>query len=123
MVKIASLVTVRNSSSRLPEKAVKTVFENLRTIEIVLSRAKKTGYKVIICTSTDESDNVFESIAMENKVDVSFHDMETVDGMAEGAYHDVLQIPTTIIEKNETMVERWDGEVPYTDALKNHLVK
>ena len=42
----------------------------------------------------------------QEKVDIMFHDMETIDGMAEGAYHDVLEIPTTIIEKDEEVLDR-----------------
>jgi len=55
---------------------------------------------------------------VDSKVEVTFHDMETVDGMAEGAYHDVLQIPTTIVEKDEEILERWDGEVPQSNRIK-----
>ena len=58
---------------------------------------------------------------MTEKVELHFHDMDTVDGMAEGAYNDVLQIPTTILEKGENVVARWDGEVPNSDRVKEHL--
>ncbi|MFH2138622.1 MAG: thioredoxin family protein [Candidatus Omnitrophota bacterium] len=58
----------------------------------------------------------------DDKVDIVFHDMDTIDGMAEGAYHDVLQIPTTIIEKEEKVLDRWDGEVPHSDKIKEHLI-
>jgi len=37
---------------------------------MVLERAKLTGYEVIICTSTDPSDDVFEEIAALNKVGI-----------------------------------------------------
>ncbi len=57
----------------------------------------------------------------DKKVEVSFHDMETVDGMAEGAFNDVLQIPTTIVEKDNQVVFRCDGEVPLSDQIKEHL--
>jgi spore coat polysaccharide biosynthesis protein SpsF len=70
MVKIAALVTVRNTSSRLPDKAIKTVFKNKRAIEIVIERAKKTGYEVILCTSVDQPDHVFEQIALENNIKI-----------------------------------------------------
>lgn len=70
MVKIAALVTVRNSSTRLPGKAIKTVFASKKSIEIVIERAKKTAYQVIVCTSKDRSDNIFEKIAAENDVEI-----------------------------------------------------
>ena len=58
---------------------------------------------------------------MEHKVKVDVHDMETIEGMAEGAFHDVSQIPTTIIEKENTEVARWEGEVPQSDRIKDLL--
>ena len=70
MVKVAALVTVRNSSSRLPGKAIEYVTDEKRSIEIVLERAKLTGYEVIICTSTHASDDVFEEISTLNKVGI-----------------------------------------------------
>lgn len=60
---------------------------------------------------------------VEEKVNLDFHDMETVDGMAEGAYNDVLQIPTTIIEKDDQILARWDGEVPNSEKVKEHIVE
>jgi len=59
---------------------------------------------------------------VKEKVDLDFHDMGTIDGMAEGAYNDVLQIPTTIIEKNNEILARWDGEVPNSEEVKEYLV-
>lgn len=59
---------------------------------------------------------------VDDKVALNFHDMETIDGMAEGAYNDVLQIPTTIIEKNNEILARWDGEVPNSEKVKEYLV-
>ena len=58
---------------------------------------------------------------MEHKVNIVFHDMESVDGIAEGAYHDVGEIPTTIIEKDDRVVARWEGEVPHSEHVKMHL--
>ena len=42
--------------------------DHLRSIDIVISRAKKTGFAVIIATSTDKTDDVFEEIAKEHNV-------------------------------------------------------
>jgi DNA replication protein DnaC len=49
-----------------------------------------------------------------HKAMLKFYDLDTVDGMAEGAYNDVLKIPSTIIENGENILARWDGEVPNT---------
>jgi spore coat polysaccharide biosynthesis protein SpsF len=70
MVRIAALVTVRNSSTRLAGKAIKYVTYRKRSVELVLERAKLTGYEVIICTSDDPSDDVFEEIAEQNQVGI-----------------------------------------------------
>ena len=64
----AAIVTVRNSSSRLPNKAIMNIKENIRSIDIVIERAKLTGIPVILATSTDHSDDIFESIAIEHGV-------------------------------------------------------
>jgi spore coat polysaccharide biosynthesis protein SpsF len=70
MVKVASLVTVRNSSTRLPGKALKQITTEKKSVEIVVERAKLTGYEVFVCTSADSSDDVFESIAEQNGVKI-----------------------------------------------------
>lgn len=59
---------------------------------------------------------------VEDKVNLDFHDIETIDGMAEGAYHDVSQIPTTILERDNEIIARWDGEVPHSEKMKEHLL-
>ena len=56
--------------------------------------------------------NNYESI-----VGLEFHDIDTVDGMAEGAFHDVLKIPTTVIEREDSILARWEGEVPKTEEI------
>lgn len=52
---------------------------------------------------------------------LEFHDLDTIDGMTEGAYHDVLRVPTTIIEKDENILMRWDGEVPKTEDFSIYI--
>jgi spore coat polysaccharide biosynthesis protein SpsF len=69
MVGNFAIVTVRNSSTRLPEKAIMEISSE-KTIEIALKRARKTGYPVILATSTDESDDIFEPIARRNKAEI-----------------------------------------------------
>ena len=54
-------------------------------------------------------------------VPLEFYDLDTIDGMAEGAYNDVLKIPATIIEKNGKILVRWDGEVPKTDEFSSYI--
>jgi hypothetical protein len=74
------------------------------------------------CETTKNKINHFiTKWEMDSKVEMTFHDMDTVDGMAEGAYNDVLQVPTTIMEKNNKVVARWDGEVPISEKIKEYL--
>jgi len=51
-------------------------------------------------------------------VSMVFHDLETVDGRAEGAFYDVNQIPATIVETDGRQVARWDGEIPNSQAVR-----
>ena len=68
--KDAAIITVRNSSSRLPNKAIMTIKNQLTSIEIVINRAKKTNLPVILATSTDYSDDIFVEIAKKNRIEV-----------------------------------------------------
>ena len=53
------------------------------------------------------------------KIQVEFHDMETTDGFAEGAFHDVAdKLPTVIVANGDKTLARWDGKIPNTEELK-----
>lgn len=54
-------------------------------------------------------------------VALSFFDMETVDGLAEGAFYSVTKIPSTVIEKDANILSRWDGIVPLSEEFKPFL--
>ena len=58
---------------------------------------------------------------LDGEVPVEFMDMDSVDGLAEGAYRDVWDIPTTIVEHSDNTVARWDGEVPKREVLHASL--
>jgi len=66
----AAIVTVRNSSSRLPNKSIMKVTNDFRSIDIVIKRAQKTGFPVILATSTDPSDDIFEEIVNEHRIEI-----------------------------------------------------
>jgi len=70
VLKDVAFVTVRNSSSRLPNKAIMKIKQNIRSIDIIVERAKKTGLPVIITTSTSKEDDIFENIAHEHNVEI-----------------------------------------------------
>ena len=60
---------------------------------------------------------------LESRIRFTFFDMETVDGLAEGAYRDVdlSKIPTTIIEEDGRDLVRWEGIVPDSVEIKQFL--
>ena len=54
----------------------------------------------------------------QDRVKLAFFDMETVDGLAEGAFYSVTKIPSTVIENRDGVVARWDGQVPLSEEFK-----
>lgn len=75
------------------------------------------------CESTKHKvQHLIEKHGLEPTVTMSFLDMDTVDGMAEGAFCDVHDVPTTIIKENGRDVIRWDGVVPELAELKQVVV-
>ena len=64
---IVGFVTVRASSSRLPNKCL-LPFGKLRVLNHIIRRAIFYGIEPIICTSTDYSDNIIEKISKEEGV-------------------------------------------------------
>jgi len=58
---------------------------------------------------------------LDHKVQVVFHDMDTVDGRAEGMFHDVLDIPATVVSRAGQSIARWDGVVPQSEAVRSAL--
>ena len=60
-----------------------------------------------------------EKMGLASKVAVRFVDLESIDGRAEGAFHDVYDaVPVTIIRSDdENVVGRWEGVIPKTEEL------
>ena len=56
------------------------------------------------------------------EVPLVFMDVDTLEGMSEGAFRDVWKVPTTIVEHSSGTVTRWDGEVPNSDSLRASLL-
>jgi hypothetical protein len=58
------------------------------------------------------------------EVDVAYHDMDTVDGLAEGAFNDVTDIPTTILRSDAgEALARWEGWLPPSAEVKAYLAR
>lgn len=77
------------------------------------------------CGKCESAKNRLNSLLSErtltDKVSLRYFDMETVDGMAEGAFNDVLNIPTIIIKSKNKKIARWDGNVPETSEVESYL--
>ncbi len=76
--KFACFLTVRTGSTRLPQKTLLEI-RGKRLIEHVIGRMKllKEADEIIICTSTEPSDDILEKIAHEQGINVfrgSLHD-------------------------------------------------
>ena len=74
------------------------------------------------CKTTVKKFETFLNLwKINERVELSFFDMETVDGLAEGAFLSVIKIPTSIIETDGKVVARWDGKVPVSEEFKPHF--
>lgn len=67
---LAIIVSARSSSSRLPNKALLKIKDEICAIEIVIERAKMIGLPVILATSKDNSDDELASIGEKHNVKV-----------------------------------------------------
>jgi spore coat polysaccharide biosynthesis protein SpsF len=64
------MVTVRTSSSRLPEKCFQPLVGELNLIQVVVRRAMLIGCRVVITTSDDPSDDRLEQVALAEGVEI-----------------------------------------------------
>lgn len=59
---------------------------------------------------------------LDHKVEMVFHDLDTLHGRAEGAFYDVAdEIPLTVIEQDGRQVARWEGDVPNSKSVKEAI--
>ena len=65
--------------------------------------------------------HLLRSWGLDASIELQYHDMETVDGLAEGMFYDVSSIPTTILRDGKKHVARWDGTIPKATELKLYL--
>jgi len=54
---------------------------------------------------------------------IGFIDMDTVDGLAEGAYRDVFDVPTVIFEDGAGELARWVKKVPTSEEFKTYFFR
>lgn len=55
-------------------------------------------------------------------VHVVDYNMDTVDGLAEGAFHSVMALPTMLLVDcdNDSELAEWRGNIPSMDEVKEH---
>ncbi len=74
------------------------------------------------CKATKEKFEFFlERWNSKHTVEIIFYDLDTIDGLSEGAYMDALEVPTTIIEKDLAQIARWEKEVPQSKDFKRYF--
>jgi len=58
-MKIVATIQAKMSSSRLPKKVMANIYENLNTIEIIVTRVKKSKQidDIIVATTNHQSDD------------------------------------------------------------------
>jgi len=62
-----------------------------------------------------------EKWGLAQTVELSFVNLETEDGLAEAAFRDVSDVPTTIVSDNGTTFARWRQAVPSSDDVRKVL--
>ena len=74
------------------------------------------------CDSTKRKvTHLLDRWGVKEQVNMNFVNLDTVEGLAEGSFYDVTQIPVTIVTRQEQEVARWDGVVPASDELRMSL--
>lgn len=54
--------------------------------------------------------------------DILYYDMETIDGLTEGAFNEVSDVPTVIIVDNKKELARWIKKPPVSEEFLPYLV-
>ena len=57
------------------------------------------------------------------QVPINYFDMDTVDGLAEGAFYEVSDIPTVVLQYKKQELDRWVKRPPLSKELKPLLDK
>jgi len=74
------------------------------------------------CESTKRKvTHLLDKWGVGDRIGMDFVDMGTVEGLAEGSFYDVSQVPVTIITQGQDEVARWDGIVPASEELRARL--
>lgn len=75
------------------------------------------------CKAAVEKIEYFTKKWKRDDVAIEYVDMETPDGLAEGAYRDVYDIPTVILERDGDEVARWVKTVPVSQEFRKYFLQ
>jgi hypothetical protein len=56
------------------------------------------------------------------RIELTFYDLDTVDGLTEGSLLDALEVPTIILENDGMEIARWEKTVPRSDEFEKIFV-
>ena len=74
------------------------------------------------CPKCPAAKQIFNSLRIEG-FNILDYNLDTADGLAEGAYHGVLSTPTLlVIDENDKEVLQWRGDVPTLEEVKAVLI-
>ncbi|OIN96663.1 hypothetical protein AUJ66_05585 [Candidatus Desantisbacteria bacterium CG1_02_38_46] len=75
-----------------------------------------------VCKSMQEKFKIFlEHWNIAGRVEVKYHSIDTVDGLAEAALQDATNVPAIIIEKGGQELIRWQGRAVESKEFKPHF--
>ncbi len=80
------------------------------------SKAKFGKKKCAACQETQALFSNLKTVPSTHCLNIAYFDMDSIEGLTEGAFHNVSNVPTTILQKKGHTIKRWDGAVPH-DAL------
>lgn len=75
------------------------------------------------CRAAVEKIEYFTKRWKRDDVAIEYIDMDTPDGLAEGAYRDVYDIPTVILEREGDEVVRWVKTVPVSQEFRKYFLQ
>jgi glutaredoxin len=75
------------------------------------------------CKAAVEKIEYFTRKWKRDDVAIEYIDMDTPDGLAEGAYRDVYDIPTVILEREGDEVVRWVKTVPVSQEFRKYFLQ
>jgi len=77
------------------------------------------------CKSTmAKLEHLVKKAGLNGAVRITSVDMDSIEGMAEGAFHDVQRVPTTILwSDGGDPLARWDGRIPPSAPIQGFLAE